>query len=92
MNQIDLNMKDGTCSVGNLYLSVKDMEGTFEIKSDKLIIRINSMETYYKDAVIVFRKEGNTYIYDGQHSINTDFPSITLTDREVFNFIENSNE
>lgn len=29
MNQIDLNMKSGTCSVGNLYLSVKDMEGTF---------------------------------------------------------------
>ena len=92
MNQIDLNMKDGTCSVGNLYLSVKDMEGTFEIKSDQLIIRINSMETYYKDAVILFRKEGNTYIYDGRYSINTDFPSITLTDREVFNFIENSNE
>ena len=92
MNQIDLNMKSGTCSVGNLYLSVKDMEGTFEIKSDQLIIRINSMETYYKDAVILFRKEGNTYIYDGRYSINTDFPSITLTDREVFNFIENSYE
>lgn len=50
------------------------------------------METYYKDAVILFRKEGNTYIYDGRYSINTDFPSITLTDREVFNFIENSYE
>lgn len=92
MNQIDLNMKSGTCSVGNLYLSVKDMEGTFEIKSDKLIIRICSMETYYEDAVIVFRKEGDAYIYHGRASINSDFTSINLTDGEVFNFIENSNE
>ena len=91
-NQINLNTKDGTCSVGNLYIDSRDLEGIFELTSDKLSITINSMETYYKDAVIVFKRDGNVYIYDGQASINSECFNLMFTDGEVFKLIENSDE
>ena len=68
MNQIDLNMKEGTCSVGNLYSSSRDLEGTFELTSDKLIITFNSMETYYRKIVEVFKRKGDTFVYDRRFS------------------------
>lgn len=68
MNKIDLNMKEGTCSVGNLYASSRDLEGTFELTSDKLIIRFNSMGTYYRKILEVFKRKGDTFVYESRFS------------------------
>lgn len=83
MYQIDLNMETGTCTIGNLYLSSRDLEGTFELTADKIILRYKSMEIYNKEVVEVFRIEGDTLVYNKRFSQSNLIPEDSKEDNSL---------
>ena len=95
MYKIDLNMKTGTCSVGNIYANVSDFGGTFELTSDQLRITFNCKWTGHKETVRVFSREGRhkeMLVYDRKASTNLGIPNIEFTDGEIFKLVENYGE